>query len=90
MEQETKTTEQVFLTQEEIQRIQESQVEESNLISILGQVEYQLQVVTNRKANVLAQLQDLQERNLKAGQELQEKYGEGSINMETGEFVKNS
>lgn len=90
MEQETKNQEQIFLTEEEMQRIQDSQVEESNLISILGQVEYQLQMFTTRKSNVLTQLQDLQSKNLKAGQELQEKYGEGSINMETGEFIKSN
>jgi len=80
--------EQVFLTDEEYKQISSLQENQNALISTLGQVEYQLQFLTNQKSEVLAQLKQIEDQNDKIGKELQDKYGNGTINMETKEFVK--
>lgn len=80
--------EQVFLTDEEYKQISSLQENQNALISTLGQVEYQLQFLTNQKLEVLAQLKQVEGKNEKIGKELQDKYGNGTINMETKEFVK--
>ena len=80
--------EQVFLTDEEYKQISSLQENQNALITTLGQVEYQLQFLTNQKSEVLAQLKQVEGENEKIGKELQDKYGNGTINMETKEFVK--
>lgn len=80
--------EQVFLTDEEYKQISSLQENQNALIATLGQVEYQLQFLTNQKSEVLTQLKQVEGENEKIGKELQDKYGNGTINMETKEFVK--
>jgi len=80
--------EQVFLTDEEYKQISSLQENQNALIATLGQVEYQLQFLTNQKSEVLAQLKQVEGENEKIGKELQDKYGNGTINMETKEFIK--
>jgi len=80
--------EQVFLTDEEYQQISNLQTNQSNLFATLGQVEYQLQFLNAQKTELLSQLKELDGKNEEIGKELQDKYGNGTINMETKEFVK--
>lgn len=80
--------EQVFLTDEEYKQISSLQENQNTLLGNLGQVEYQLQFLTNQKSEVLAQLKQIEDQNEKIGKELQDKYGNGTINMETKEFIK--
>jgi len=80
--------EQTFLTDQEFSQITNLKEAESNLLASLGQVEYQLQFLTTQKSEILAQFQELEAKNDEIGKELQEKYGNGTINMETREFVK--
>jgi len=80
--------EQVFLTDEEYKQISSLQENQNTLLGSLGQVEYQLQFLTNQKSEVLSQLKELEGKNEEIGKELQEKYGNGTINMETKEFIK--
>ena len=82
--------EQVFLTDEEYQQISNLQTNQSNLFANLGQVEYQLQFLNAQKTELLSQLKELDGKNEEIGKELQDKYGNGTINMETKEFVKTS
>jgi chaperonin cofactor prefoldin len=82
--------EQVFLTDEEYQKISNLQTNQSNLFATLGQVEYQLQFLNTQKTELLSQLKELDGKNEEIGKELQDKYGNGTINMETKEFVKTS
>jgi len=82
--------EQVFLTDEEYQQISNLQTNQSNLFATLGQVEYQLQFLNAQKTELLSQLKELDGKNEEIGKELQDKYGNGTINMETKEFVKTS
>ena len=80
--------EQTFLTDQEFTRITNLKETESYLIANLGQVEYQLQFLTTQKSEILTQFKELEIENENIGKELQEKYGDGTINMETKEFIK--
>ena len=70
----------IKLQTEELQEIKETQTRITQLIYGLGQLEVQ-------KTNVLTQLGEAQVEQNKLGKELQEKYGEGNINLETGEIT---
>ena len=70
----------IKLQEEELQNIKEAQTKITQLIYGLGQLEVQ-------KTNVLTQLEGAQLEQNKLGKELQEKYGEGNINLETGEIT---
>lgn len=80
--------EQTFLTDQEFNQISSLKDSENELITTLGQIEYQLQFLTQQKTDILTQLKVLETKNNELGQELQKKYGNGTINMENREFVK--
>jgi len=70
----------IKLSEKELQTLKELQTKGNQLIFTLGQIEAQ-------KASVFNQIQEIQSENDKIGKELQEKYGDGNINLETGEFT---
>lgn len=70
----------IKLQKEELQNIKDAQTKITQLIYGLGQLEVQ-------KTNVLTQLENAQVEQNKLGKELQDKYGEGNINLETGEIT---
>lgn len=71
----------IKLSKEELQILKELQTKGNQLIFTLGQIEAQ-------KTSIFNQIQEVQNANDKIGKELQEKYGDGNINLETGEFTK--
>jgi translation initiation factor 2 alpha subunit (eIF-2alpha) len=75
------------LTQEEIQSLQTIQTNQSNLIQTLGAIEYRIQLLELDKQTLKSQLQKQVEEETKVAKELQEKYGEGNIDLEKGEFT---
>ena len=80
--------EKVLLEKKELDQIKEFQQTELNLVDQLGSIEYQLQTLQLQKDNLRQNIIILQEQSQKFGQNLQEKYGDGNINIETGEFTK--
>lgn len=80
--------EQIFLTPEELQLINDLNLERADLISKFGNVEYEIQNLELEKDKLTEDLVNLNKRSLEVGEELQKKYGEGNINIETGEFIK--
>ena len=80
--------EKVLLEKKELDQIKEFQQTELNLVDQLGSIEYQLQTLQLQKDNLRQSIVTLQEQSQKFGQNLQEKYGDGNINIETGEFTK--
>lgn len=80
--------EQIFLTQEELQQVKDFQIQNDNLTVRFGALEFQIQNLILNKQNVIKELEDLRVLQTTFGKELQAKYGEGSINIETGEFTK--
>lgn len=75
------------LTQEEIQSLKTIQTNQSNLVQTLGTVEYRIQLLELDKQALKSQLQKQIEEETKIAKELQEKYGDGNIDLEKGEFI---
>jgi len=75
------------LTQEEIQSLKSFQTNQSNLVQALGTVEYRIQLLELDKQTLKLQLQKQTEEETKIAKELQEKYGDGNIDLEKGEFI---
>ncbi len=75
------------LTPEEITKLNDLQKTQSKLIEDFGVVEYQMQILENKKQELKAELIKYQQTEEQLGQELQIKYGDGSIDLEKGEFV---
>jgi stress response protein YsnF len=82
--------EQVFLTKEEIEKLKVIQDNEANLITQFGQLEYQIQSLNLQKENLKNNITKLQTESSNFGKELQDKYGEGTIDVTTGEFIKSN
>ena len=82
--------EQVFLTKEEIKQLKDIQEQESTLINQFGQLEYQIQSLNLQKETLKNSITDIQLKSNNLGKELQDKYGEGNIDITSGEFTKNS
>jgi len=81
--------EQVFLTKEEIKQLKDIQEQESTLINQFGQLEYQIQSLNLQKETLKNSITDIQLKSNNLGKELQDKYGEGNIDITSGEFTKN-
>jgi hypothetical protein len=81
-------SEQIQLSQEELDNIKQLQATQQNLISRFGQVEYQLQVLEAQKDELVTSLARLQEEETSLGKLLTEKYGNGSIDLDSGLFTK--
>jgi stress response protein YsnF len=82
--------EQVFLTKEEVEKLKDLQTQEVNLINQLGQLEYQVQTLSLQKENLKQQISILQKESTVIGKQLQDKYGEGTIDVSSGEFTKSN
>ena len=81
------------LTTEELQTIQDLQTQYNKFIFELGNVESQIQgllmqksLLETEKENVLSDIKTLGEREKELVNILQEKYGTGNINPQTGEI----
>jgi chaperonin cofactor prefoldin len=75
------------LTQEEITILKEIQDQNFNLIEQFGQVEMQIQILELQKNNLKQTLSSLKSKEIEIGNQLQTKYGNGKINLETGELI---
>tara|TARA_B100000927_G_C16039523_1_gene298470 strand:- start:23 stop:274 length:252 start_codon:yes stop_codon:yes gene_type:complete len=70
----------IKLQEEELQQLKETQNQITQFIYNLGQFEVQ-------KTTVLTQLEQVQGKQNEFAKELNKKYGEGNINLETGELT---
>lgn len=77
-----------FITEEEKANFVDLRNREEQIIVGLGQLEYQIQSMELEKENILTQLSQLRQDQTQIGQELTEKYGDGNVNLDTGEFTK--
>lgn len=75
------------LDQEEIQSLRNLQEKQNNLIISLGQIEYQITLFENQKRVLKENIQQLEKENADLGKILTEKYGNGNIDLETGEII---
>ena len=64
------------------------QEQNSQLIVSFGQIEIGIQNLDTQKLELIKQLQILKNKENELAKALQVKYGNGNINIETGEFTK--
>jgi chromosome segregation ATPase len=82
------------LTTEELQQIKDMQAQYNKFVFELGSIEAQIQNLLSAKAaaetekdNILGDIKKLGEREKELVTTLQEKYGNGNIDIETGEIT---
>jgi hypothetical protein len=75
------------LTVEEVEKLQEIQQKNAAVATELGNLEITKLQVEARKAEVVEFFNKLKEEEQTFGKELSEKYGNGSIDLEKGEFI---
>ena len=78
----------IVLTKEEINELISLQQQQNEFIFQLGQVEYQLNSFLKQKENIKNNINQFENNQLILSEKLKEKYGEGTINLENGEFIK--
>lgn len=80
----------IKLTEEEITQLTTLRNSEVEFIEQLGQIEYQIQSLQIRKDEIKTTLSKFFDKRNIIAKELQSKYGEGSININSGEFIKDN
>lgn len=80
----------IKLQEEELQNLKKLQNEGNEIQFALGQVEVSKINLEKTKSNILERLDKLQQEQTTLAKQLQEKYGEGNIDLEKGEFTKAS
>lgn len=71
------------LLKEEITKLQELQQKNSSVLQNLGYLDI---IIEQQKNELKAEYVSIQAQLNELGKQLQDKYGEGNINLETGEF----
>lgn len=77
----------IKLTDKELEVLKEYQLTQNQVTFELGNLDIQKALLEGQRSAILEKLADLQEKSNKTARELQEKYGEGNINIDTGEFT---
>ena len=75
------------LTQEEITQLKAIQEKRFQLTEQFGIIELRIQEYNLQKEHLVDELKKLRQEEITVGESLQKKYGDGSINLEKGEFV---
>jgi hypothetical protein len=75
------------LTKEEITSLRNLNEQQNNILAGLGSIEYRITLLENNKAALKAQISELEQANNALGAKLTEKYGNGTLNLETGEIT---
>jgi hypothetical protein len=75
------------LSESELAILNGYQVELSDLIGNLGEIELQIADLKSLKEQQLTIYNELKAKQTKTAKELQNKYGEGNISLEDGEFT---
>jgi hypothetical protein len=79
--------EKTVLTTDELQSLKNFQSTRSQIINDFGIIEFQIQELKTQKEMLVKALANLKVEENKVSQELQDKYGEGNIDLTSGEFV---
>ena len=75
------------LTQEEIDKIKKLKDQFEDLTIVAGNIEIQIINLQLQKDQIKSNLQQLQQQEKVVAQELEKKYGDGTISLESGEFL---
>jgi hypothetical protein len=77
------------LTQEELQSLKAIQERRIQLTEQFGLIEMRIQEIGLQKEFLKEELKKLQQEEIAIGESLQKTYGDGTINLEKGEFISN-
>ena len=77
------------LTEQEILSIKEIQKIRTEIIEKYGFIEISIQDLELQKQEVTKEFKELKENEVILSKELQSKYGVGTINIDSGEFIGN-
>ncbi len=75
------------LSEKELQPLKEYQEKINIIVVSLGKLDLQINSLENTKKNLIKDYQELETSQQKTALELQDKYGEGNIDLESGEFT---
>jgi len=79
--------EKIKFSEEELSKLKDIQTEFANIVSNLGQLEAQIININNQKGFLIEKYNEIQTNQNKLAQEFSAKYGTGTLDLETGEFV---
>lgn len=74
------------ITDEELKKVEELKQETSQIVYSLGEIQYQRANLDLVEAQVKEQVKEFKAKESRFLNQLKEKYGNVSINIETGEF----
>ena len=77
----------IKFTEEELKSLQDLQGTYQQITLAMGQISLSKIQLENREQSVLNTLGEVREKENELAKELTEKYGKGSLNIETGEFT---
>ena len=80
--------EQTKLSQEELNTLLQLQENQNRIITSLGQLEYNIQLLELQKDKLTEQIEELKKSETKIGQDLTAKYGNGSVDLNSGTFTQ--
>jgi hypothetical protein len=75
------------LTQEELTQLKSLREQQNTLLMNLGSIEYRMSLLEQNKNELKNQVLELEKLNNELGAQLTEKYGNGTLNLETGEIT---
>ena len=75
------------LTQEELTQLKNLQTRQNNLLMDLGSIEYRISLLEQTKNDLKSQVLEIERLNNELGAQLTQKYGNGTLNLETGEIT---
>lgn len=75
------------LTQEELTQLKSLREQQNTLLMNLGSIEYRMSLLEQNKNELKNQVLELEKINNELGAQLTEKYGNGTLNLETGEIT---
>ena len=75
------------LTNDEVSSLKDLKKQYRDLTEATGVIEMQKINLEIKKEQIKEQLKSLQQKEIKLAKELEDKYGNGEISLETGEFL---
>ena len=75
------------LTQEELTQLKSLREQQNTLLIDLGSIEYRMALLDQTKNQLKNQVLELERMNNELGAQLTKKYGNGTLNLETGEIT---
>ena len=77
----------IKLTEDEVKELTEIRNNFSNVTLMIGETEIGITNLTNRKKDLISNLRKLDEKQGDLSRKLEDKYGKGSVSLETNEFT---